>query len=148
MKVILTQEVKNVGKEGELVDVADGYARNFLLPRRWAIAATPGNLKRLEEIRRHQQHRRQKALEESKQLAERIGQASVTIQGRAGEEGKLFGSITAADIAKALKETIGRDFDKRKIGLSEPIKRAGMYTVSVKLDHDVEATVNVEVIGA
>lgn len=148
MKVILTQNVDKVGKEGDLVDVADGYARNFLLPHKFAMPATQGNLKRLEEIRRHHQHRRQKALEESKILAQRIGQTEVKLSAKVGEEGKLFGSITAADIAKALKEKTGHALDKRKIELLEPIKRAGVYAVQVRLDHNVETTVNVEVIGA
>lgn len=148
MKVILTTDVTNVGKSGELVEVADGYARNFLLPRRMAKLATQGNLNNLEEIRRHQEHRRQKVLAENKVLADRIAQAPVRIQVKVGEEGKLFGSITAADIAKALQAEIGHEFDKRTIKLPEPIKQLGMYAIAVKLDHQVEATVNVEVTRA
>lgn len=148
MKVILMQDIKNVGKQGDLVDVKDGYARNFLLPRKLALQANDGNLKRLEEIRKHQQFQRQKATEENKLLAQKLTATPVTLSAKVGEEGKLFGSITNADIAKALKEKIGQDLDKKKIELTEPIKRAGTYTVPVKLDTEIEATVQVEVIGS
>jgi large subunit ribosomal protein L9 len=148
MKVILAQDIKNVGKQGDVVEVKDGYARNFLLPRKLALPANEANMKRLEEIRRHQQFKRQKMLEENRLLAEKLAQTPVRLSAKVGEEGKLFGSITNADIAKALKEILGKELDKKKIELSEPIKRAGTYTIPIKLDHDIEATLQVEVVGS
>ena len=148
MKVILTQDVNNIGKQGDLVEVADGYGRNFLLPRKLAMPATKGNLSRIEEIRRHQAHRREKTHQENKVFAGELEQSPVTLSAKVGEEGKLFGSITSADIARALKEKLGKELDKRKIELNEPIKRTGTYSVPVKLDHDVEATLKIEVVAS
>jgi large subunit ribosomal protein L9 len=148
MKIILLKEIQNLGQGGELIEVKDGYARNYLFPRKLAIPATSGNLNKLEEIRKHQQYRKQKNLEEAKTFAVALAQTEVKLQAKVGEEGKLFGSITTADIARALKEKLGKDLDKKKITLSEPIKRTGTYSVPVKLEQDVEALVKVEVVAS
>ncbi|MCL4513928.1 MAG: 50S ribosomal protein L9, partial [Candidatus Eremiobacteraeota bacterium] len=108
MKIILLKEIQNLGQGGELLEVKDGYARNYLFPRKLAIPATSGNLNKLEEIRKHQQYRKQKNLEEAKTFAVALAQTEVKLQAKVGEEGKLFGSITTADIARALKEKLGK----------------------------------------
>jgi large subunit ribosomal protein L9 len=148
MKIILLKEIQDLGQEGELIEVKDGYARNYLLPRKLALPATSGNLNRLEEIRKHQRYKKQKNLEEAKSFAEALAQTEVKLQAKVGEEGKLFGSITTADIARALKEKLGKNLDKKKINLLEPIKRTGTYSVPVRLEQDVETTVKVEVVAS
>lgn len=147
MKVILTQDIKKVGKEGQAVEVSDGFARNFLLPRNFAIPATESNMKRVEEVRVSIQRRRKKEREGADLLAERLSSASVIIQAKGGEEGKLFGAVTPQDIATHLKESLGIEIDKKKIHLEEPIKRVGSHQVTVKLDPEVTATLTVQVDG-
>jgi large subunit ribosomal protein L9 len=144
MKVILQETVEKLGTRGQVVDVSDGYARNYILPRNLGIPATEGNLKRLDQIRGSLSKREasEKALAES--LATQIAAATVSFARKAGESDQLFGSVTSADIADALAEQ-GFKVDKRKIQLSDPIKVIGEYAVPVKLHHDVSATINVVV---
>ncbi len=144
MQVILQEDVEKLGPRGQVVDVADGYARNFLLPRKLAIAATPGNLKRLEQIRASLAKRTAAEKQTAEQLAERLVSATVTFKRKAGENDQLFGSVTAADVAEALAAQ-GYQVDKRKVQLAEPIKLVGEYQVPVKLHHEVAATVKVTV---
>ena len=144
MQIILQEDVEKLGTRGQVVEVAAGYARNFLLPRKLAIAATPGNLKRLEKIRSVLDKRTATEREGAQKQAEVLAAASVTLARKAGENDQLFGSVTTADIAEALAAQ-GYQVDKRKIELREPIKLIGEYQVIAKLHHDVTATIKVVV---
>jgi large subunit ribosomal protein L9 len=144
MQVILQENVEKLGTRGQVVEVSPGYARNFLLPRKLAIEASPGNLKRLEKIRATLAKREATERESAAKLAELLGGVSLTLRRKAGESDHLFGSVTAADISDALAAQ-GYTVDKRKIRLAEPIKLIGEFTVPVKLHPEVEATVKVVV---
>jgi len=144
MQIILQEDVEKLGTRGQIVEVAAGYARNFLLPRKLAIAATPGNLKRLEKIRSVLDKRTATEREGAQKQADVLAAASVTLARKAGENDQLFGSVTTADIAEALAAQ-GYQVDKRKIELREPIKLIGEYQVTAKLHHDVAATIKVVV---
>ncbi len=145
MKVILKEDVKNLGHMGEVVAVADGYAVNYLFPKKMAVEANTKNLKEFEHHKKIILERAAKIRNEMKSLSERLGATAVTIRAKAGEEEKLFGSVTTMDIAEALKAE-GFDVDKKKIQLDEPIKRLGEYAVSVKLHADIAAQVKVSVV--
>jgi large subunit ribosomal protein L9 len=145
MKVILRKNFEQLGKAGELVDVKDGYARNFLIPRDIASVATPGNVKALEEEKRQTAKKEAKELENAENKAAELEKVSITIPVKVGEEDKIFGSVTTQDIADALKEK-GSDIDKRRIEIEEPIKSLGIYNVKVKLFQDVVATVKTWVV--
>ena len=142
MQIILQEDVEKLGTRGQVVDVTDGYARNFLLPRKLAIAATPGNLKRLEKIRSTLAKRTATEREGAQKQAELLAAATVTLARKAGENDQLFGSVTAADIAEALAAQ-GYQVDKRRIELGEPIKLIGEYQVTAKLHRDVTAAIKV-----
>jgi len=144
MQIILQEDVEKLGTRGQVVEVAAGYARNFLLPRKLAIAATPSNLKRLEKIRSVLDKRTATEREGAQKQADVLAAASVTLARKAGENDQLFGSVTTADIAEALAAQ-GYQVDKRKIELREPIKLIGEYQVTAKLHHDVTATIKVVV---
>ena len=144
MRIILQENVEKLGNRGQVVEVADGYARNYLLPRKLALPASEGNLKRLEKIRGSLAKREATERESAQKLAEMLAAATVTVARKAGENDQLFGSVTSADIAEALAAQ-GYTVDKRKIELEDPIKLIGEYTVPVKLHHDVSATVKVVV---
>jgi large subunit ribosomal protein L9 len=145
MEVILRQAVEKLGHPGDIVKVSAGYARNYLLPRGVAYEATPGNKKRIERERQ-----RLEAAEESRRtsaqgLAEKLEQVSLTFSARVGEEGKLFGSVTSADIAQQLGEQ-GYAIEKRQVELKEPIKALGVYRVAIRLHADVHPEIKVWVI--
>lgn len=146
MRVILKEDVKNLGVAGSIVNVADGFARNYLIPRNLAMEANTKNLKVLEQERKKIEEAARKARESAKEIANRLSSITVQIQAKAGEEGKLFGSITNADISEALKKE-GFDIDRKKIILDEPIKRIGAYTVSVKVHQDIIVPVNLNVVS-
>ena len=146
MKVILVKDVENLGRTGDVKEVANGYARNFLLPRGMVVPATAGQLKQLhvfEARRAKEDHRR---LTEAQQLAERLTTLSVTIRARTGEQGRLFGSVTNQDVAAALKEQHGVDIDRRDVALDEPIRTLGTHTVDVRLGGQVHGQLKVEVV--
>jgi len=145
MRVILRTEVPGLGKLGDVKQVADGYARNYLIPRGMAYKATSGNMKALEVDRRRETQRFAKELEEARTLAGSIAGASITISVQAGEEDKLFGSVTSADIADALAAE-GVKVDRRKIELPEPIRELGVFSVPVRLHRDVDCEVRVWVV--
>ncbi|MEW6003042.1 MAG: 50S ribosomal protein L9 [Nitrospirota bacterium] len=145
MKVILREDVKNVGKMGEIVNVADGYARNYLVPRGLAIVANTRNIKFLENEKRIIQERAKRLKNLSRELANKISSMELVIKEKVGEEGKLFGSVTAMDIAEALKKE-GLDIDKKKISLDEPIKRLGSYTVNIKVHPELSAELRIQVV--
>lgn len=145
MRVILRRDVPGLGRLGEVKEVADGYARNYLIPRGLAYTATEGNMKALEIDRRREAQRQARELAEARALAERIAATSVTISVQVGEEDRLFGSVTSADIAAALEQE-GIQVDRRKIHLDEPIKELGVFNVPVRLHRDVECEVRIWVV--
>jgi len=145
MEIILRQAVENLGKPGDVVKVKSGYARNYLLPHGLAYEATPGNLKRIQQERDRLEAAENERRTAAQGLAEKIEQVSLTFSARVGEEGKLFGSVTAADIAAQL-EAQGFHLEKRQIDLHEPIKALGVYRVPVRLHADVKPEVRVWVI--
>jgi large subunit ribosomal protein L9 len=145
MKVILQDDVYNLGSTGDVVDVADGYGRNYLLPRQLAVLADERNTRRLGHQKRMAAARQARLLTEAKDLAARIGGAAVSIKRQAAAEDKIFGSVTNADIAEALAAQ-GVEVDRRQIALGEPIRSIGMFQVPVKVHKDVDASVKVYVI--
>ena len=147
MKVILLKDVKGLGKEGDLVNSKDGYARNFLFPKDLAIEATPGNLKKWEDKNRQLEEKKQEEIKEANLLKEKIENLTVDIKAKGGSAGKLFGSITSQDIATALNAQHKIDIDKRKIELKDNIKTTGLKEVDVKLYPEISAKlkINVEV---
>ncbi|MGI6113012.1 MAG: 50S ribosomal protein L9 [Mahellales bacterium] len=145
MKVILQQDVKGQGRKGDIVNVSDGYARNFLLPKGQAIEANKKNLARLKEQKAVEQKRKQQEQEEFSELAKRLSGMVVTINAKAGDQDKLFGSVTSKEIAEQLKGQFNIDIDKKKINLPEPIKHLGTFTVEVKLYPGISAQLQVNV---
>lgn len=146
MKVILKEEVVNLGDIGSVVDVADGYGRNYLIPKKLAVEANPRNIRQFEHEKKLIAGKAEMIKKERADLAEKMSAINLSIEARAGEDGKLFGSVTNKDIADALLKN-GHDVDKRKIILpEESIKRIGTYAIKVKLHQDVSADVNLEVV--
>jgi len=145
MKVILSEDVKSLGKKGEVVNVSDGYARNFILKTGKGVEATPANLNTLKLQKANDEKVAQENLEAAKALGEKLATAPVTIRIKAGEGGKLFGAIASKEIAAAVKEQYGLEVDKKKIVLDDPIKELGTHTVKVKLHKDVTAQLTVKV---
>ncbi len=146
MQVILREDIDNLGKIGDLVKVSAGYARNFLVPKKKAIEATPKNVHAMEHAKKMVADRLRKMKKEAAADADRIKALAITIKAKAGEEGKLFGSVTSMDIAEAMKAQ-GVAIDKRKIVLDEPIKRLGDHTITVKLHADVTADFKLTVVA-
>jgi len=145
MEIILVQPVKGLGVEGDVVAVADGYARNYLVPQGIAISATKSNLKKVDEIKKKKEAKERKEKEVSEKLSEKLAQVSLTIPVKVGEDDRLFGSVTSQDICKALEKE-GIEIDKRKIMLDEPIRELGVFPVNVKVHPEVTAVVKVWVV--
>ena len=145
MIVILKKDVKGTGKAGDVVKVSDGYARNLLLPKGLAEEATKNNVHSLEKARAKREEEEAQARAEAEKQAEEMKKMRVTIVTKAGEGGKLFGSITTKDIAEALKEQCGINVDKRKVVLDQPIKEVGITRVKVKIYPEITGTIAVEV---
>ncbi len=145
MKVILTQNVKNLGEKGEVVKVADGYARNYLIPKGLAEEATDSRLKNLKQKQKAKARKKEKELEKAREKAKELDGRVVIIKTKAGERGKLFGSVTSKDVAEAVKKEFGLDVDKRKIELEDPIKSLGRYPVGIRLYPDVTAEIIIAV---
>jgi large subunit ribosomal protein L9 len=145
MEVILREDVKSLGKAGDLVRVKPGYGRNYLLPSGLAYEATEGNKKRIAAETRARSTRAEAERTEAQAQAARLGAVELTLKGKAGEEGKLFGSVTASDIAEALAAR-GFEVDRRRIELDQPIKTLGRHTVGVRLHADVRAEIRVDVV--
>ena len=145
IEVILREDIKTLGRAGEMVRVKPGYARNYLLPQGLAYEATEGNKKRIAAESKARDTRLASEKAEASALADRLGAATVSLKGKAGEEGKLFGSITAQDIADGLKAQ-GLEVDRRRIELEHPIKTLGFHSVVVRLHPDVHAEVKVNVV--
>ena len=144
MKVILLEQVEKLGRPGDQVEVADGYARNFLIPKRKAVAATPAHVKSLDHLLRQNKGRKDRFRQAAESMAARIAEVSCVIKRQAGEHEKLFGSVTNQDIAAALGAR-GLDVDRRKILLQEPIKVLGSYTIPIRLHPEVVAELRLTV---
>lgn len=145
MKVILLADVKSVGKKGEVVTVADGYGQNFLIPKRLAAPATEGAVKKRKKELAEQSSKKKREIEAAKAMAEKLGSKSLSIKVKVGEGGKLFGSVTSADIAAALKKEFGESVDKKKIHLPKPIRELGEHVVKARLYKGVQASVKISV---
>jgi large subunit ribosomal protein L9 len=145
MKVVLKDDVKNIGKMGQIIDVADGYARNYLVPKGLAIEANTKNIKSLEHQKRIIQDNAKKIKVSAQDLSNKISTITLVIKAKSGDEGKLFGSVTTMDIAELLQKE-GIEIDKKKISLDEPIKRLGAYAVNVKIHPEISTQLNVQVV--
>jgi len=145
MKVLLTQEVDGLGQVGQIKEVAEGYARNFLLPRKLAVPASPGAVKEQQQRQAAEDKRHANVDEELRSVAQRLSEAKVTIQSKSGEEGKLYGSVTTTDVAEAIEKQLGQAVDRRKIEIDEPIRHIGEYKVPVKFSKNVSASITVVV---
>ena len=148
MKLILTHEVTGLGAPGDVVEVKDGYGRNFLLPRNLATPWTKGGEKQVESIRKARAAREIASLEEAQQVKQSLEARTVRLQARAGQGGRLFGAVTPADVAAAVNAAGGPNVDKRKVEIAQPIRATGSYKVDVRLHADVSAKVTVEVVPA
>jgi large subunit ribosomal protein L9 len=147
VKVILKQDIKGVGKAGSVADVAEGYGRNYLLPRGLALEATTGSLAQLAGQREAKERRDEKLLAEAREVAALFASKPLEIKAKGGDRGKLFGAVTNAQVADALRAAFGVEIDRHKIELPEPIKAAGDYACTVKLAHGVTARVSVRVVA-
>ncbi len=147
MKVILLQDVENLGKAGDLKDVSNGYARNYLLPRQLAAGATPSLIANRQQRIAAEQRKLEKQAELNKQQAERLSQVSLTFKARVGTQGRLYGSITSQDIATGLRDAEGIVIDRRLIDLPDPIRTTGTFTVPVKLAQKLQPKITVNVVG-
>lgn len=147
MKVILLNDVQGSGKTGDIVNVSDGYARNMLLPRNLAVEATPQNIKQLEKKKAQIEAKRAEDKAEAEELKKKLESIKIEIETKAGENGKVFGSITSKDIVDALKKQFDIDLDKKKIQMSGPIKTTGSSTVDAKLFSEVSAKLNLVIVS-
>ena len=147
MKVILLQELKGKGGEGDVVDVAPGFANNYLMPQGIAILATKGNLKQLEMRKNNIAKREATRLADADKLKSVLDGASVKVDAKVGEEGQLFGSVTSSIVADAIKENLGVEVDRRRVELGNPIKVAGEHAVAISIYRDIKATVTVNVVS-
>jgi large subunit ribosomal protein L9 len=147
MRIVLREDVDTLGRKGDLVEVADGYARNYLVPKGLAMKATKGVVAQAESMRRSREVKETRDRDAAQALAAQLGSRALEIKVRAGEGGKLFGSVTAADIAEALQAQTGVEVDRRKVDLAEPIRELGDADVTVKLHTDVSVGVVVHVIA-
>lgn len=147
MKVILLQELKGKGGEGDVVDVAPGFANNYLMPQGIAILATKGNLKQLEMRKNNIAKREATRLADAEKLKSVLDGASVKVDAKVGEEGQLFGSVTSSIVADAIKENLGVEVDRRRVELGNPIKVAGEHAVAISIYRDIKATVTVSVVS-
>ena len=145
MRVILKAEVRGLGRTGEIKDVADGYARNYLLPKGLAIEATGGELRQLAQERQSEKTKKDRAHQDAEELAKRLDDVTLVFKLKAGEQGKTFGSVTAKEVADALKKETKSDIDKTKIVLHEPLRALGVHKVEVRLLSDVRASVTVAI---
>lgn len=146
MKLILQQEVKKLGKKGDIIEVSEGYARNFLLPQKLAIEATAGNINAIKQQKAAQTHKEQRANDEAKVMASQLSKVAVKIAVKTGESGKVFGSVTVKDIAEAMEQQYGIEIDKRKIELKESIKSLGTYEVTVRIHPEITGKIEVHVV--
>lgn len=147
MKVILQQDVKKVGSKGDVVEVSEGYGRNFLLPKKLAVEATAANLETAKQKANSAARKKQQAADEARLLAAQLEKVSVKVAVRIGEGGKLFGSVTGKDVADALAKEHGIDVDRRKISLKSEVKGAGEYEAVIKVHPEIQSTIRVLVVA-
>ena len=147
MKVILADDVDKLGRKGDVVSVADGYARNYLVPKGLALFASKGALRQAEQMRRAREEQERRIKEEAAARVGRLGASPVYISARAGEGGRLFGSVTKADVARAVEEQLGEAVDRHLVRLDDPIRELGTHQVDIHLHEEVNAMVTVEVIA-
>ena len=145
MKVILQQDIRGKGKKGQMIEVSDGYARNYMLPRKLAIEATADNVNTMRMTDKAQQEKRQREREEAFAISKKMADLVVTVRCKGGGAGRLFGSVTTQEIADSLKKQTGIDLDKRKIVLEEQIKTVGDYKVKCKLGYEINAELKLKV---
>ena len=145
MKVILLQDIKGKGKKGQMLDLSDGYARNFLLPRKLAVEATPDAINTMRMNDKAAAEKAAKERAEALEISRKLRELTVTVTAKGGGAGKLFGSVTSQEIADALKAKSGIALDKRKIVLADPIKNVGTYTVQCKLGYEITAPLTVKI---
>ena len=145
MTVILQQDIRGKGKRGQMIEVSDGYARNYMLPRKMAIEATPDNVNTMRMTDRANAEKRQREREEAFALSNRLKDMTVVVKAKGGGAGRLFGSVTTQEIADALKQTYDITLDKRKIVLDEQIKTVGLYTVRCKLGYEITADLKIKI---
>jgi large subunit ribosomal protein L9 len=148
MKLILTQEVDALGAPGDIVEVKDGYGRNFLVPRGLAIRWTRGSEKQIDSIKKAREVRNVRDVSHAEEVRDQLEELNVTLRARAGDTGRLFGAITPADIAAAVRASGGPEIDKRRVQVGSPIKTLGAHLVHVKIHDDVAATVHLDVLPA
>ncbi|MGB9642078.1 MAG: 50S ribosomal protein L9 [Candidatus Ratteibacteria bacterium] len=146
MKIILTKDVKGLGQEGQICEVRNGYARNYLIPKGLALEANEKNIKKIEEIKRAAAIKKEKLLKEAEALQKKLNKISITIEANAGEEEKLFGSVTAEDIVISLKNQHDIEIDRHQIHLEEPIKKLGIYKIPIHLIGEINAELKVWVV--
>lgn len=148
MKLILISDVPELGAKGDVVDVSEGYGRNYLLPKNLAVKATAGALKNAEALQRSRREAERRAFEEAETVAKTLVGTRVVVAARAGDEGRLFGSVHQSDIVEGVKKFTGVELDRGQIQLAEPIKSIGLYEIRVKLHPDVEFPLSLDVIPA
>lgn len=147
MKVILREDVQGLGKQGDIVTVADGFARNHLVPKGLAFRSTPGDEKQAERTREARRLQDVRDMEVAQEMADRLSASTLAISARAGDEGKLFGSVTVADVARALSDQLNIELDRKVIGLEHPIREVGEHKVSLDLHEEVKSEITVEVLA-
>ncbi|MDD5015045.1 MAG: 50S ribosomal protein L9 [Atribacterota bacterium] len=147
MKIILKQNIDKIGQVGDVVEVSNGFGRNFLIPQGKAISFTTGNFKQIEYLKKQETEKKEGELIEAKELAEKINNISLEIKVKAGEEGKLFGSVTSKDIVKTLFEEHGIELDKKKLNLKESLKKLGVHIIPVNLYKDITPQIKVNLIS-
>lgn len=147
MEILLLEDVPKVGNEGEIIDVADGFARNYLIPQGFARRATPGIKKQAEQIRKAAERRRKRERSSAEEFAKEIEKVTLTFETKVGETGRLYGSVTSADIAERLAEELGQGIDRRALELPESIRQLGTYEIPIRLLNDLVPTFRVEVVG-
>ena len=147
MKVILMEDIKGVGKKDQVIDASDGYARNFLLPRKKAVEANAENMSKLNAKNNSIAYKKEMDLKEAKEIAKRMNDITVVIKVKSGENGKIFGGVTSKEISEELKKSFKIDVDKKKIVLNDTIKNLGRFTVDVKLNEGVQAKLTVNIIS-
>lgn len=146
MQVILTEDVKSLGKKGQLVDVSDGYATNFLLPKKLAVIANKTNINELKLKEKSEQHKKELELQAAKELAEKINKLEIKVSAKLGDNGKLFGSVTNKEISNELQKQLDIKIDKKKIILEDSIKTLGAHSVTIKLHPKVSAQLKVQIV--
>ena len=145
MKVILLEDIKGVGKKGQMINTSDGHARNFLIPRKLGVEATDANIKNMEQQKKNEEKKRQQELEEAQALKKSLETKNIKIAVKSGEGGRIFGSVTSKEIAQAFAEQTGVQIDRKKILLNDPIKTKGSHQVDLRLHPDVVAKLNIEI---